>query len=90
MLHALEPQRLAWILLTAVIAAAGGALLSAVSWPAAWLMGVMVAVTFRSRLTPPPPVATTAPDATGAGIAGGLRSAASAIILKASRHQPTR
>lgn len=34
---------LAWVALTAAIAAAGGALFAALGWPAAWLMGAMVA-----------------------------------------------
>ncbi len=43
MLHAFDPRLIGWILLTAVMAAAGGALLAAVGWPAAWLMGAMLA-----------------------------------------------
>lgn len=35
---------LGWALLTAVVAAAGGALFAALGWPAAWLMGAMLAI----------------------------------------------
>lgn len=38
-----DPRTIGWVLLTAVIAAAGGGLLAAAGWPAAWLMGAMVA-----------------------------------------------
>jgi membrane AbrB-like protein len=44
MSSAYDPRTLGWILLTAVIAATGGALLAALGWPAAWLMGAMAAV----------------------------------------------
>ena len=40
----LDAPLLGWILLTAVIAATGGALFAALGWPAAWLMGAMFAV----------------------------------------------
>jgi uncharacterized protein len=43
MYHAFDPRLIGWILLTAVIAAAGGTLLAAADWPAAWLMGAMIA-----------------------------------------------
>ena len=40
---AFDPRLIGWILLTAVIAATGGAVFAAVGWPAAWLMGAMIA-----------------------------------------------
>lgn len=43
MFSAFDLKILAWILFTAVIAAAGGALFAAAGWPAAWLMGAMIA-----------------------------------------------
>lgn len=38
-----DPRTIGWVLLTAVIAVAGGGLLAAAGWPAAWLMGAMIA-----------------------------------------------
>ena len=43
MSHAFDPRLTGWILLTALIAATGGGLFAALGWPAAWLMGAMVA-----------------------------------------------
>jgi membrane AbrB-like protein len=39
-----DPRLAGWTLLTAAIAAAGGGLFAALGWPAAWLMGAMVAI----------------------------------------------
>lgn len=38
-----DPRLVGWTLLTATFAAAGGAVFAALGWPAAWLMGAMIA-----------------------------------------------
>jgi membrane AbrB-like protein len=38
-----DPSLVGWTLITAAIAAAGGAAFAALGWPAAWLMGAMIA-----------------------------------------------
>jgi len=43
MLARIDLRSLGWILLSVAIAAAGGGLFAALGWPAAWLMGAMVA-----------------------------------------------